>query len=207
MKTIVFMGDSITDAGRLMDRNNYMGDGYVTMTAGRIAYDYPGKYQMFNKGISGHKMVDVYSRIKRDTINLKPDILTLLIGVNDVWHELNEQNGSSNESFGRVLEWYLLEVKEALPDVKIVMMEPFVLPGTGTEQYFETFYNELRVRSATCKAVAEKMGIPYITLQEDMTALAEKCTPDYVLFDGVHPNSAGHELISRKLYDALKPIL
>ena len=87
MKTIVFQGDSITDATYPRQYPTELGNGYVTMTAGRITFDYPGQYRCYNRGISGNRSVDMYARIKKDVLNLKPDILTVLIGVNDVWHE------------------------------------------------------------------------------------------------------------------------
>ena len=84
MKLILFQGDSITDTGRDFNYDHNTGYGYVTMTAGKIAVDYPGQFRFLNRGISGNRIVDVYARIKKDIINLKPDYVSILIGVNDV---------------------------------------------------------------------------------------------------------------------------
>ena len=207
MKTIVFQGDSITDAERSRSRDNYMGSGYATMTAGKIAVDYPGQYRFFNRGVSGDRSVDMYARIKKDVLNLKPDILTVLIGVNDVWHEFGSQNGVSAPKFEMILEQFVKEILEELPDVKIFFLEPFVLRGDATENNFDAFHAEVLLRAAACRCVAEKFGLCFIPLQEKLEALAEKATSAGVLHDGVHPCCAGHELISRELYGALQSVL
>ena len=207
MKTILFQGDSITDAGRSREDNLNMGYGYATMTAGKIGMDHPGKYQFYNRGVSGNRSTDLYARIKSDTINLKPDILTVLIGVNDVWHELAHQNGVSAPKYEMILEMYLREVMEALPDVKIFLLEPFVLLGTGVEEYFDEAASEVALRAKACKRVADKLGLPYIPLQEKISAFADQTSSATVLRDGVHPTYVGHELISRELYNTLQAVL
>ena len=207
MKTIVFQGDSITDATYPRQYPTELGNGYVTMTAGRITFDYPGKYQCFTRGVSGNRSVDMYARIKKDVLNLKPDILTILIGVNDVWHEFNFRNGVSAQKYEMLLKLFLQEVKEELPECRLVLLEPFVLRGSANEAFFEEFQKEVLLRAAACKRVAEEFGIPFIPLQRKIEALAAATTNAYVLHDGVHPTSAGHELITRELYAALKEIL
>lgn len=207
MKTIVFQGDSITDATYPRQYPTELGNGYVTMTAGRVTFDYPGKYQCFNRGVSGNRSVDMYARIKRDVLNLKPDILTVLIGVNDVWHELDKHNGVSAAKYEMILELFLREVLDELPEVKIFLLEPFVLHGTATDPHWEDFHSEVLLRAAACKRVAQKLRLPFIPLQDKMEELAGKSSCGYVLHDGVHPTPAGHELITRELYSALKQVL
>jgi lysophospholipase L1-like esterase len=95
MKKVLFLGDSITDAQRSYqeDEHHYIGQGYTEMVAGKLALEHPGMYEFTNKGISGNRIVDLYARIKKDCWNLKPDYISILIGVNDVWHELEDENG------------------------------------------------------------------------------------------------------------------
>ena len=207
MKTIVFQGDSITDGERNRNRDHYMGSGYVTMTAGAIAVDYPGQYQFYNRGISGNRSVDMYARIKKDLLNLKPDILTVLIGVNDVWHEFSSDNGISAPKFENILDLFLTEVLEELPEIRIFMLEPFVLNGSATELHFDAFHQEVFLRADACKRVAQRLNIPYIPLQKKIEALASSTSNEYVLHDGVHPTCAGHQLISRELYAVMKEVL
>lgn len=207
MKTVVFQGDSITDAERNRNSDKYMGSGYATMTAGKIAVDHPGQYRFYNRGISGNRSVDMYARIKRDVLNLKPDILTVLIGVNDVWHEFGSANGVPAPKFEMILRLFLQEVRAELPECKILLLEPFVLRGTANEDNFDEFHKEVLLRAAAVRRVAEEFGLPFIPLQERIEALAAATENSYVLHDGVHPTCAGHELISRELYKALQSIL
>ena len=207
MKLILFQGDSITDTGRDFNYDPDMGYGYATMTAGKILVDYPGQFRFLNRGISGNRIVDLYARIKRDIINLKPDYLSILIGVNDVWHEIGEQNGVSAEKFRMVYDLLIRELKEALPELRILILEPFVLEGPATEHAISTFTTEVAKRAAVCKELAEEHGLIFIPLQEKLEALAQATSNTYVLIDGVHPNTAGYELISRELYAAYSKIL
>ena len=138
-KRIVFWGDSITDAGR--DRsaetdksgyNRYLGCGYAQLIQAALGYDFPDEYEVLNRGISGNRIVDLYARIKADLINLKPDVISILIGINDVWHEYAHQNGVDAEKFELVYDWIIQEIRESLPNAKILILEPFVLPGSAT---------------------------------------------------------------------------
>lgn len=207
MKTILFQGDSITDAGRDFQNDTLMGYGYATMTAGKIGVDYPGQYNMINKGIGGNRIVDVYARMKRDIINLNPSYMSILIGVNDVWHEFFDKNGVDATKFERVYDWLITELKEALPNLQIIILEPFVLKGTATEHVWEEFSADVAVRAEICRRLAQKHGLTFIPLQEKLEALAAQTSNAYVLGDGVHPTFAGHELISRELYEVYRNLL
>ena len=207
MKTILFQGDSITDAGRNFQDDAYMGYGYATMTAGKIAVDYPGQYNVVNKGISGNRIVDVYARMKKDILNLNPSFMTILIGINDVWHEIGEKNGVDAVKFERVYDWLITELKEAKPDLQILILEPFVLKGPATEHAWEEFWSETLLRSAAFKRLASKHGLVFIPLQRKLEQLAAATSTTYVLGDGVHPTYAGHELISREVYKVYQNLL
>jgi len=87
-KIILFQGDSITDCGRSREDFSEIGKGYPMLVKAQLGFENPGEFEFQNRGISGNRIVDVYARIKSDIINLKPDYMSLLIGVNDVWHEL-----------------------------------------------------------------------------------------------------------------------
>ena len=207
MKTILFQGDSITDAGRDFHNDDVLGYGYPVMTAGHIAVDYPGQYRMVNRGISGNRIVDVYARMKKDIINLNPSFMSILIGVNDVWHEFGEKNGVDAVKFERVYDWLLTELKEALPDLQILILEPFVLKGPATEHVWEGFSSEVFLRAAACRRLAEKHGLIFVPLQEKLEALAAETSNTYVLGDGVHPTYAGHQVIARAVMEVYKKLL
>lgn len=205
MKTFLFQGDSITDAGRSRENDILRGFGYPTLVSAELLFDYPGEFTCINRGISGNRVVDLYARIKKDFINLKPDYLSILIGVNDVWHEYAaEPNGVSDERYFKVYDLLIEELRAELPDTKIYILEPFVLKGTGTEAHWEEFDREVRLRAKSAKRIAEKHNLTFIPLQEQFDAMCEKCDVPYWLWDGVHPTAAGHELIARALVEAVK---
>ena len=199
MKTFVFQGDSITDAGRDRNSDDYRGNGYPTLVAGRIGMDRPGEFRFINRGVSGDRIVDVNARIKCDLINLHPDYLSILIGINDVWHEVGMQNGVDNEKYFRTYCEVLEEVLRMCPGVKIFILEPFVLKGLATEGEWGVFYSETKLRAASAKRAAEQFGCVFVPLQEKFEDACKKAAPGYWLLDGVHPSAMGHELIAREL--------
>lgn len=199
MKTFVFQGDSITDAGRNRENDDYRGNGYPTLVAGRIGMDRPGEIRFLNRGVSGDRIVDINSRIKRDLINLAPDYVSILIGINDVWHEVGGRNGVDNEKFYRTYCEILEEVQRMCPGVKIFILEPFVLKAAATEGAWNVFDRETRMRAASAKKAAEAFGCVFVPLQEKFDAACELAEPSYWLHDGVHPTAMGHELIAREL--------
>ena len=133
MKTILFQGDSITDCGRHRERHEFVGDGYVQLVKAQLGFECPEQYEFQNRGIGGDRIVDVYARIKADIINLKPDIMSILVGVNDVGQEFSKHNGVGAEKFEKIYCMMIEEIKEALPNVKIMIMEPFCLRASVTE--------------------------------------------------------------------------
>ena len=197
MQTILFQGDSITDCSR----GNGLGTGYALLTAAELGCSMPTNFNFINRGISGSRIVDLYARINKDFINLKPDVISILIGVNDVWHEINEQNGVEAEKFETIYSMLVEEIKAALPEVKIMILEPFCLRGTATDNTEEnpnkwhTFDTEVRKRAVKAKAVAEKYGFHFIPLQDKFDLACQKAEPSYWLRDGVHPTPMGHEII------------
>lgn len=208
MKTILFQGDSITDCGR----ENGLGDGYALLTAARLGLENPSEYTFYNRGISGNRIVDVYARIKADIINLKPDYMSILIGVNDVWHEIRRQNGVAADKFEKIYCMLIEEIKEALPDVKIIIMEPFCLRERATENTEEypdkwnVFNAEVKKRAEKAKLVAEKYNLAFIPLQNKFDEASKLAPNNYWLEDGVHPTAAGHELIKREWINAFKEL-
>lgn len=168
MKTILFMGDSITDAGRSREDDFNLGYGYATMTAGKLGCDYPGAFRFLNRGISGNRSIDLLARIKCDLL--------------------------------------LSRVLKELPKLRIIVLEPFVLRAAKTEEQFDVFDAEVRLRAQVAKRLAEKHGLLFVPLQEMLSAFAAKTSAETVLADGVHPTYVGHELISRRLCDAFRTV-
>ena len=211
MKTILFQGDSITDCGRKREDPASLANGYPRLVAADIGFDNPNQYTFYNRGISGNRIVDLYARIKIDLINLKPDYMSILIGVNDTWHEINKQNGVDTAKYERVYSMLIEEVKEALPDIKIIILEPFVLKGSATvsteeiPDRWERFNKDVREKAAAACRVADKYGLKFVPLQEKFSAL-DKENEGIWTADGVHPTVFGHELITREWLAAFDEI-
>ena len=206
---ILFQGDSITDVGRTRDGNPdiAMGSGYPLLVKGALGLENPGQMEFINRGISGNRIVDVYARIKRDIINLKPDVMSILIGVNDVWHELHESpNGVDAEKFYKIYAMLIEELQAALPEMKIMIMEPFVLEANATTERWAEFSTEVPKRAAMAKKIAEDFGLTFIPLQEGFDKLAQSAPNDYWLGDGVHPTTMGHEFIKREWIKAFNKL-
>lgn len=209
MKRILFQGDSITDAGRARDNDVNLGVGYPYLVEATLKFENPNEYEIFNRGASGNRIVDLYARIKSDFINLSPDYASILIGVNDVWHELHK-NGVDAEKFEKIYTMLVEEILTALPDLKLVLMGAFVLPGeatvgdtlpahiTGYASKYDYFYKEVAVRAEITRRIAEKFGLPFIDLQKVFSEAAEKNGAATYSIDGVHPDAAGRELIKHE---------
>lgn len=217
MKKILFQGDSITDAGREREWIYSWGKSYPFLVEAELGYEKPTEYEYINRGISGNRIVDLYARMKEDIVNLKPDYISFLIGVNDVWHEFGNHRGVDAEKYEKIYTMLIEEIKEALPKVKIMILEPFCLRATATENTEEEpdkwniFSSEVRKRAEKAKKVAEKFDLPFVTLQDKFDKVSE-LTADtvgnsYWLWDGVHPTPKGHEVIKREWMKAFKEMV
>jgi lysophospholipase L1-like esterase len=168
---------------------------------------YPNELTFYNKGVSGDRSVDMYARIKRDFINIRPDYASILIGVNDVWHEISDNpNGVDDAKYYRVYRDFIAEALDALPDCKIMILEPFVLKASGTEAHYEYFRDEVEKRAASARRIAEQFNLSFIPLQKRFDELTRLAPPSFWLADGVHPTPAGHEIIAEAVVEAFNKI-
>ena len=206
MKTFVFQGDSITDSGRSRGDNWHMGYGYPDIVASELSYRRPNEITFINRGVSGDKAAQMYSRIKADTIDFRPDYLSILIGVNDVWHPLNDEDqtgGYSVERYTQLLSMFVEDVLAAKPETVIAILEPFVLDGRATHEKIDAFVSGVSARAKAAKEVAEKYNLIFVPLQDEFNKKLELAPADWWLIDGVHPTHAGHQLIANELIKAL----
>lgn len=206
MKKILFQGDSITDARRSREDLTNTGFGYPALVQSTLGTDAPGEYEFINRGVSGDRSIELYARIKIDLINIKPDYLSILIGVNDVWRELDKQNGIDAEKYFKLYSMLIEEVKEALPDTKIMIMEPFVMKGSATEEQWEEFSSEVKKRAVKAREIAEKYHLKFLPLQARFDEVEKLYPANYWLCDGVHPTNMGHEIIKREWLKAFEEI-
>ncbi len=212
MKRILFQGDSITDCGR--DRNDFygMGDGYAELVKASLEREFPNEYEFINRGVSGDRIVDLYARIKIDFINLKPDYASIFVGVNDAWHEILDNNGVDTAKFEKIYSMYIDEIMSACPDVKIMIIAPFVLEGIATCNTDENpnrlaqFKTDVAEKAVVAKKIASTYGFPLIELQPAFDEACKTKPSDYWTLDGVHPTEYGHEIIKNLWFEAFEKI-
>ncbi len=211
-KRILFQGDSITDCGRKRDDFYDVGNGYPNLVKASLGFENPGKYEFINKGVSGNRIVDIYARIKSDFINLKPDYASIYIGVNDTWHEISHENGVDTEKFEKIYTMLIDEVKAAFPDIKLIIISPFVIEGRATcnteemPDRFDRFVVDVAQKAEAAKRIAKKYSLPCIELQPEFDKALKMAPSEYWTKDGVHPTPCGHEIIKRLWLDAFEKI-
>lgn len=201
---VLFQGDSITDAGRSRDKgktdvaNNQpgLGNGYAWLAAAQLLVDRPAdELQFFNRGISGHKVFQLAERWQADCLDLKPDVLSILIGVNDIWHSLDPRLGYKGtvDIYERDYDALVERTRKTLPNVKLVVCEPFVLRcGAVTEKWFPEFDNY----RAAAKRVAGKHQATFVSFQAMFDAAIQYAPAEHWAGDGVHPSAAGASLMA-----------
>ena len=201
---IVLFGDSITDAGKgLSDLLPYYkyGFGYARDIASALRWKDCKKYEIINKGISGNKIVNLYERVQADVWNLHPDVLSILIGVNDVWHELGWNIGVDLKRYEKIYRALIEETKERLPQTKLILCEPFFLRGTATNEFGYEKFSVVKEYAQVVKRIANEYGAAFLPLQEKFNVLAEKIGAENCLSDGVHPTEIGAKLIAGEWLD------
>ena len=192
---IVFQGDSITDAGR--DRNNPhdLGQGYPKYAAAILQENYPDvDFEFIDLGISGNRAENLRDRWQEDCIAHQPDLVSILIGVNDTWHEQNYGNGVEPERYDKFYRMLMDWTKEVLPDTRMILLEPFILEFGFVTGAWE---QEVEIRRQMVRKIAADYGAVFVPLQKIISEkAAEAADPEIVLRDGVHPTLFGHQLIA-----------
>lgn len=191
---LLFQGDSITDAGREREEGGSgdpLGSGYPSFLAHRLAAK--PSYRVLNRGISGNRVVDLYARWKPDALHLKPDLISILVGVNDTWHEKNNGNGVEVDRYAQIYRLLLEWTRRVLPDVRLVLCEPFVLPCGVIEPDWRT---EIDERRAVVAELARDFDARLVPFQREFDEALAEHSADYWAKDGVHPTPAGHELMA-----------
>ena len=199
---ILFQGDSITDAGRnrgeeaVPNSLSQLGTGYALFTAASILANHPEKdLNLYNRGISGNKVFQLAERWKKDCIELRPDILSILIGVNDFWHKKTGGYTGTIETYATDYQNLILRTKKALPEVKIVILEPFIIHGgTALDNTWENDFAPYRIAAGK---IASDNNLIFVPLQSVFNEALKHAPADYWGKDGVHPSMAGAQLMAQ----------
>jgi len=190
---ILFQGDSITDGkrGRNTDPNHILGHGYVFITAARHGAAFPAKNLDFmNRGVSGNTVLDLEKRWQKETLDLKPDILSILIGVND------NGRGIPLDQYEQVYEKLITQAREANPDLKLVLCEPFALPVGRKKESYAAWMSGIKKRQEIVARLAKKFDAALVHFQRVFDDAAKTTVPEYWIWDGVHPTYRGHQLMA-----------
>ncbi|BDI28606.1 lipase [Capsulimonas corticalis] len=200
---ILFQGDSITEGGRWRndDLNHIMGQDYAYLIAARCGARHPeSSWTFLNRGVSGEKVTDLAKRWTEDAVALKPDLLSVLVGVNDTASvvESGGAGGVGAEEYERVYDQILQQSLRANPNLKIVLGEPFIEPGARTTDHAEFWSAELKKKQEAVERLAAKYHAPVVHYQKMFDdAIHKSKTPvTYWIWDGVHPTYAGHQLMA-----------
>jgi lysophospholipase L1-like esterase len=199
---ILFQGDSITDGGRQRtggDLNHIMGQDYAYIVAARVGAQLPERHLLFlNRGISGNRITDLSRRWQTDTLDLKPDILSILVGVNDGTSVVDRRpSPDSVAEYAAIYDSLIARTLAALPHVRLVLCEPFALPGGGrTKDRWPERQLDLQERCKAVETLAVKYHVPVVNFQKVFDEACTRAPASYWIWDGIHPTYAGHQLMA-----------
>lgn len=205
---ILFQGDSITDASRdrkqaLPNISYGLGSGYAMLAASNILNRLPEKnFKFYNRGVSGDKVYQLADRWEKDCLELKPNVLSIMIGVNDFWavkkHGYTGTIQTYRDDYHRLIE----RTKKQLPDVKLIIGEPYAVSNVKevTAEWYPAFH-EFR---AAAKAIAQEFNCGYIPYQTIFDKAQLRAPAAYWTFDGVHPTAAGNQIMAEAWLQAVK---
>ena len=204
---IVFFGDSVTDCNRVYDDPANLGEGYVKYVTESLINNFDDvDFEFINRGISGNRTCDLLARLDKDVIEHQPDIMTILIGINDTWRKFDMNDPTSAEQFRENYETILKRVKSETK-AKIIMMEPFLLYGMCMDH----FRPDLNEKIDVVRQLAKEYADFYIPLDGIISAACVEYDDQTIISaDGIHPADEGKKIIAwhllQVLYDAIADV-
>lgn len=200
---ILFQGDSITDAGRNREDIHDLGPGYPKYAAELIKKAFPDmSFEFINQGVGGDKTENLKERWQRECIDLKPEIVSILVGVNDTWHFADKDAWMPHEYFENCYRNILTQVKTKT-NAKIIMLEQFLL-YTPDKAFFRA---DLAPKIEITRALAREFADVYVPLDGIFAAASVEKEPTFWAADGVHPTADGAKLIAKHYLEAIKTLL
>jgi lysophospholipase L1-like esterase len=190
---IVFQGDSITDGHRARNAapGQDLGSGYAFIIAAKLGAELAERRLIFvNRGIAGNEITDLAGRWQSDAIDLEPDVLSILVGVNGIG------DPEPADAFEQEYERLLADTVRALPHVRLILCEPFGLPAGPKKAQWAQYYPELERRVAVVDRLAERHHATIVHFQRMFEAATSRAPPEYWISDGIHPTYAGHQLMA-----------
>jgi len=196
---ILFQGDSITDAGRDREDATGLGNGYSMMAASRMQALHPDLALTFvNKGLSGNRAADLAARWQKDCLDLKPDWVSILIGINDCWRRYDSNDPTPVEVFEKHYRNILERTR--CQGIGIIICEPFVLPCPPDR---ETWREDLDPKIQVARKLAREFGARFVPFDGIFASHAVLQPPGFWAPDGVHPSAAGHALMADSWINAI----
>lgn len=200
---ILFQGDSVTDAGRSREDLTDLGPGYVKYVAEQLKAELPAADLTFiNRGVSGNRVRDILQRSDEDIVDLDPDVITVLIGVNDTWRRFDMNDPTTADEFECTYR-ELLEKIKSRTHAKIVIIEAFVLYGMGRDEFRE----DLDLKLDRTRTLAMQYADAYVPLDGLLAAECVVTSPNELSDDGIHPNEGGRRFIAPYVTEAIKKVI
>ena len=197
---ILFQGDSITDCGRNYEVSEDLGQGYAMMAASLLASsDSATNYTFYNRGISGHRAIDLKERWEEDCLELNPDVVSIMIGINDCWRRFDSGDPTSAEDF----ESYYRALLTPIKDKRLILIEPFVLPHPEDRLAWR---EDLDPKIQVVRKLAREFNATFLPLDGLFAAKMTDQPPAFWAEDGVHPTNAGHAFIATEWIKAYKKL-
>ena len=191
--TLLFQGDSVTDCGRSREDTADLGPGYPRFAAEELAKRYPN-LRVINRGISGNRSGDLVARWEEDCLALKPDLLSILIGINDTWRRFDANDPTSTQAYEDSYRDILTQARRKNPDLKLILMDPFMLSAPIGDP--KEWREDLNPRIAVVERLAKEFDALHIKLDELFTQACKTVSPAFWAADGIHPDPNGRAFIA-----------
>lgn len=196
----LFVGDSVTDCG-WRDAYPPLGNGYVSLLAPAIQKRAVGA-QVVNRGVSGSRVRDLRARWGEDCLDLRPALVSILVGINDTWRRYDSNDPTGTEDFARDYRYLLESLQETAAEVRLVLLEPFLLPVEASQA---DWAEDLNPKVERIRQLASEFRATFVPLGAILADEANRTSARELAADGVHPTALGHQVIAEAWLDKVSP--